>query len=166
MLGRTIVPDGHAIGLPREPHLVLGDARLALEVAEEVGGARHLVEAEAHILGRVVVDEVGGEAADVQHLLAGFGVGAHHRVLGGRMLLGERAALLGRHHRAEGVLDAVAGEERIDLGLDLVGQVPVGLHHVDPDGVAAHRRALDAAQHAAHGRILAPQAVGNRNKVV
>jgi hypothetical protein len=40
----------------------------------------------------VVVAEVGGEGVDEQHLLAGFRVGAHHRVLGVRVLGLERQA--------------------------------------------------------------------------
>ena len=50
--------------------------------------------------------------------------------------------------RAEAGLDAVPGAQAGDLRLDVLGQPAVGLGHVDPDRVAADRRALDAAQHA------------------
>ena len=46
------------------------------------------------------------------------------------------------------------------FSLDVLGQLPVGLHHVDPHRVAAHGRAFDTAQHAAQRRPLAPGGIG------
>jgi hypothetical protein len=70
----------------------------------------------------VVVAEVGGEGVDEQHLLAGFRVGAHHRVLGVGVLGLERQALFDRHGRAEAGFDAVAGAQVGDPGLDVAGR--------------------------------------------
>ena len=49
------------------------------QVVEQFTRAGRVVDAEAHVLRRVVVDEVGGEGVDEQNLLAGLRVGAHHR---------------------------------------------------------------------------------------
>ncbi|MNR02292.1 hypothetical protein D3C85_1181370 [compost metagenome] len=87
-------------------------------------------------------------------------MGAHHRVLGVRVLGLERQALVDRHGGAEARLDAVAGTQAFDLRLHVGRQVLVGQHHVGPHGVATDRRALDAAQHAAQRRRLAPGGVG------
>src|SRR5256885_2004665 len=112
-------------------------------VVHQQRGAGRLVYAVAHVLGRAVVDEVGAEArAHEQQLLAGLGVGAHHGMLHGRVLAGQPRARLGRHHGAEGVLYAGLGAQAADAALDALGQLLVGLDHVDPDGVAAERRAL------------------------
>ena len=122
--------------------------------------ARRVVLADAHVLGRVEVGEVGGERVDEQHLFAGLGVRAHHRVLGVGELRLQRMAFLDRHRGAEARFDAVARAQTGDLGLDVLGQPLVGQHHVGPHRVAADRRALDAAQHAAERRHLAPGGVG------
>ena len=103
---------------------------------------------------------MGGEGVDEQHLLAGLGVRAHHRVLGIRELRVQCQALFRWHRRAKAGLDAVACAQAGDLRLDVFGQPLVGQHHVGPHRVAAHRRAFDAAQHAAEGRLLAPGGVG------
>ncbi len=95
---------------------------------------------------------MGGEAVDEQYLLAGLGMGAHHGMLGIRVLGLECQALLSRHGCTERGFDAVPRTQASDLDLDLVGQLLVGQSHVDPHGVAAHRRAFHAAQHAAHWR--------------
>ncbi|MNM87701.1 hypothetical protein D3C81_998900 [compost metagenome] len=160
MLGAAVVPDGDAVGCPAPAHLVLGDVHLAHQVAQQVGGAGVGVLAETHALGGVVVGEVGGEGIDEQHLLAGFRVGAHYRVLGIGVAGLERQALVGRHGGAEAGLDAVAGAQALDAGLDLGRQVVVGQYHVRPHGIAAHRRAFHATQHAAHRRGFAPGGVG------
>ena len=107
VLRATVVPDGDAVGPPAESHLVLGDARLAEQVLQQVGGARRVVLADAHVRGRVEVAEVRGEAPSEQDLLAGLGMRAHHRMLGVGELGVQRQALLSRHRRAETGLDAV-----------------------------------------------------------
>jgi hypothetical protein len=50
--------------------------------------------------------------------------------------------------------------QRGDQRLDMLRQLLVGQRHVGPHGVAAHGRALDAAQHGAHLRDFAPGGVG------
>ncbi|MCY1364396.1 hypothetical protein D9M69_511960 [compost metagenome] len=87
-------------------------------------------------------------------------MGAHHRMLGIRVHGLERQALLHGHGGAEARLDAVAGAQALDALLHVGRQLLVGQDHVRPHGVAAHRRALHAAQHATHGRGLAPGGVG------
>ncbi|MNF80256.1 hypothetical protein D3C84_624930 [compost metagenome] len=103
---------------------------------------------------------MGGEGVDEQHLFPGFRVGAHHRMLGIGVLGLERQAFFDRHGRAEAGLDAVTGAQAFDFLLHVFGQAVVGLDHVHPHGVATDRRALDAAQHTAHGRCIAPGGVG------
>ena len=99
---------------------------------------------------------MGGKAADEQHFLAGFGMGADHRVLGIGILRLQRMALFFGHPRAEGRLDRVPRLEAVDRRLDVIGQVGIGLGHVRPHRIAADRRAGDAAQHRAHWRVVAP----------
>ena len=72
----------------------------------------------------------------------------------------QRQALLDRHGRAEGGFDAVARAQPGDPGLDVLRQVLIGEDHIGPHRVAADRGAFDAAQHAAHRRLLAPGRVG------
>ncbi|MNY13014.1 hypothetical protein D3C86_1461260 [compost metagenome] len=85
---------------------------------------------------------------------------AHHGVLRIRELGLERQALFDRHRRTEGRLDAMTGAQTFDLRLYLVRQMLVSLHHVGPHGVATDWRALQATQHAAQRRRLAPGGVG------
>jgi hypothetical protein len=108
----------------------------------------------------VEVGEVGRKGVDEEDLLARLGMRAHHRVLGVRELRVQREALFDRHRRAEAGLDAVARAQRRDPVLHLLRQAFVGERHVGPGRVAAHGRALDAAQHAAERRLLAPGGVG------
>ena len=68
----------------------------------------------------------------------------------------QREALLDRHRGAEARLDAVAGAQVRDLGLDVLGQVLVGEDHIRPHRVAADGRALHAAQDRAERRRFAP----------
>ncbi|MNM21248.1 hypothetical protein D3C81_316060 [compost metagenome] len=87
-------------------------------------------------------------------------MGAHHRVLGVRVHRLERQAFFNRHGRTKTRFDTVASAQVGDLQLHVFGQVRVGLDHVGPHGVAAHRRALHATQHAAHRRGFAPGGIG------
>ena len=159
VLGAAVVPDGDAVGLPAPAHLVLGDKGLADQEAQQVVGAGVGVLTEAHAPRRVVVGEVGGEGVDVEDLLAGFRVGAHHRVFGVRVLGLQRQALVDRHGGGEGRLETVVGAQVFDLLLDRLRQALVGQGHVCPQGVATHRWAFHAAQHTAHGRGFAPAAI-------
>jgi len=54
----------------------------------------------------------------------------------------------------------VAGAQVGDPVLDVVRQFLVGEGHVGPQGIATDRRTLDAAQHAAERRGLAPGGIG------
>jgi hypothetical protein len=107
----------------------------------------------------VVVDEVRREGVDEQRLLAGLGVSPHDRVLGVLEALLEGETLLDRQLGAEGRLDAVAGTKVGDLLLDVLREATVGLDHVHPDGVPAHLRALDTAQHGTHRGGHSPRGV-------
>src|SRR3954454_6896084 len=159
VLGAAVVPDGEAVLRPAPADLVLGDGGLTDQVVEQFARAGRVVESEAHVLRRVVVHEVRRERVDEEDLLAGLRVEADDGVLG----VGEPgvhgAPLLLGHGRTEAGLDAVPGAQVGDLRLHAGGEPAVGLGHVDPDGVAAHRGTLDAAEHRAQGRHLAPGGV-------
>src|SRR5678815_1091580 len=57
VLGRAVVPHGHAVRLPAEANLVLGDERLADQVLQQLRRAGRVVLPDAHVLGRVEVGE-------------------------------------------------------------------------------------------------------------
>src|SRR6516164_3455675 len=156
VLGAAVVPDGEAVRRPAPAHLVVGNRRLADEVVEQVARARGEVDPVPHVLGRVEVDEMGGEPVDEQDLLAGLRVRAHDRVLGVGESFPQGAPLVGRHDRTERRLDAVPREQAADLGLDVLRQPGVRHRHVDPDRVPADRWRLDTPEHAAERRGFLP----------
>ncbi|KOT19302.1 hypothetical protein DM47_2546 [Burkholderia mallei] len=160
VLRAAVVPDRDAVLPPAPAHLVLGDVRLAQQIAEQQRGAGIRVLPDAHARGRVVVREVRRERVDEQHLLACLRMRAHDRVLGVRELRLQCETPVDRHRRAEARLDAVARAQIGDLCLHVLGQVLVGEHHVRPHRIAADLRARDAAQHAAERRRLPPRRVG------
>src|SRR4029453_5596886 len=61
VLGGAVVPEGHAVLLPAEAHLVFGHRRLFDQVAQQVAAGRGVVLPEAHMLRRMEVGEVRGE---------------------------------------------------------------------------------------------------------
>src|SRR4051812_11048031 len=159
VLGAAVVPDGEAVLRPAPADLVLGNGRLTDEVVQQLARAWRVVESEADVLRRVEIGEVRRERIDEEDVLTRLRVRLHDGVLGVGEALVQGQPLLGGHRRTEARLDAVPGPQAGDLRLHVVGEVAVGLGHVDPDGVAADRGALDAAQHAAEGRHLAPRGV-------
>src|SRR5437762_11694628 len=86
MLGAAIVPDGDAVRLPAPAHRIFGDRRAADQVAEQVVAAGREILAVAHVVAGAESGEVGGEAADEQHLLAGCLVRAENRMFRIRIL--------------------------------------------------------------------------------
>lgn len=80
----------------------------------------------------------------------------NHRVLRIRKLRLEGQTLVRRHGGAKGALDAMTCPQRGYHVLDMRWKHFVSQRHIGPHGVAANRRTFDAAQHAAHGRHLAP----------
>src|SRR3954452_14790118 len=64
VLGAAVVPDGEAVLGPPPADLVLRDGGLADQVVEQFTRAGRVVEAEAHVLRCVVIDEVRGERVD------------------------------------------------------------------------------------------------------
>src|SRR3954453_5188713 len=105
VLGAAVVPDGEAVLRPAPADLVLGDGRLTDQVVEELALAGRVVESEAHVLRRVVIDEVRGERIDEEEFLARLGVGPHYRVLGVGEPFVQLATLLLGHRRTEAGLD-------------------------------------------------------------
>src|SRR3954466_9274926 len=74
VLGAAVVPDGEAVLRPAPADLELRNGRLTDQVVEELALAGRVVESEAHVLRRVVIDEVRGERVDEQDFLARLGV--------------------------------------------------------------------------------------------
>src|SRR6478735_3856068 len=68
VLGRAVVPHRHAVRLPAEAHLELGDVGLADEVVQELARAGVGVLAEADVFRRVEVGEVRRERVDEEDL--------------------------------------------------------------------------------------------------
>src|SRR5215217_1814782 len=68
VLGAAVVPDGEAVLGPPPADLVLRDGGLADQVVEQFTRAGRVVEAEAHVVRRVVVHEVGRERVDEEEL--------------------------------------------------------------------------------------------------
>src|SRR6516165_6001325 len=101
VLSAPIVPEGDAVGLPAEAHLVFWDLRLADQILQQLCSARCEVLPVAHIVGLVEVGEMGGEPVDKENFLAGLGMGAHDRMLGVGILRLQSEALVDRHRRAE-----------------------------------------------------------------
>src|SRR5438445_13067375 len=101
VLGAAVVPNGHAVRPPAEPHLVFGNRRLADQVVQQMARARGLVLPVAHVLWRMEVREMRGEAADVEHLLASLRMRAHHGVFDHGVLRGKLGPILRAHRRAE-----------------------------------------------------------------
>ena len=87
-------------------------------------------------------------------------MGPYDRVLGIGVHSLERQAFFDGHGGTETRFDTVACTQPGNLQLHVFWQPRVGLHHVRPHGVAPHRRALHAAQHAPHGRGFTPGGVG------
>ena len=88
--------------------MILGDHGLADQILQQAAAALGEILAHAHIRGSVEVGEMGGETADVEHFLTGFGVGADHRVFGIGELGFQREALFVGHPRAEAGFDRMA----------------------------------------------------------
>ena len=139
--------------------MVLWNRGLAHQKLQQQTGTRRFVDAIAHVLWRVIVHKVRGEAAHVQHLFTSLWVNAHHGVFSRRVLLCQLGTCFKAHDSAKGMLNAVACTQTFDFLFHIVVQVGIGLNHVDPNGVTANRGALNATQHTTHGWVLAPQTV-------
>ena len=103
------------------------------------------------------VDVVGHEAIDVERLLAGLGVDAHHRMRPGRRV-GRRAAAADGDVIAD--LVAVGGAQAVDPRFHRRGQRVVSRVLIGKERVAAGLRHFDAVEHGAGDRVLGVAKVG------
>src|SRR5918994_6560564 len=70
VLGAAVVPDGEAVVRPAPADLELRDGGLTDQVVEQFARTRRVVEGEANVLRRVVIDEMRGERIDDEDVLA------------------------------------------------------------------------------------------------
>jgi hypothetical protein len=152
VLGAAVVPEGDRAVLPAEAE---GEFRPVAELDQEIEQrpALRLGHAlKAHRVGRV----------DEQHLAAGLGMSAHHRMHAARLAPVRAVAVPGRaalvlpglragHHDV-----AVHGAEPAQHPLHAVRQRVVGEVLVGEHGVAAIGRNIDAVEDGAHRRPRSP----------
>src|SRR5262245_40380210 len=159
MLCAAVIPERDAVAPPAEAHLIFGNLCLADEVVHQIIGLYREVLAVTHVLWGVVIDEVAGETADEEDLLARLRMRTDYRMLSTRRLGGELCPLLRWQGCTEGIFDAVLCAQTINPGLNGIREFLVGLDHVDPDRVAADFRRFHATQHATEGRTFSPRRV-------
>ena len=154
MLGRAVVPDGNATGLPLVVHHELG---LLQPFEQEVEDAAGLVPVDA--------DDVAGEVGIDKHALAArVGVGADHRMQhrlegldgGDQRIVATRTQRLAEPRH----LPAVHGAQAFEVFLQPRRQPVVGLAGAGPAGVAAGRWGDGDLDRGAQRRLGLPTDVG------
>src|SRR5436189_2589102 len=149
MLDAAIVPEGDRVLPPAEAALEQRVLHVLVEIAQHAVAlvARH-------------ADQMAREAAvDIERLAARHRMGAHHRVLGARIL----RLLLDAEILVEAAIDRLAvmeGGHALEIGLHAVRQRVVGGIHRGEQRVAALRRAVLDVEDAAHRRLDVAAHVG------